>query len=179
MGADVLYRLDRLTAELGLDRQRARLWALAQTVAWTIGGDRVASHVNRDVVARGRPVGIAQELATTVSSALHPEGKDLRTPSALPGRAEEMPVKERHLVLGTPLTPPFPEGTERAVFGLGCFWGAERIFWQAPGVYTYGGLRRWHHPEPDVRASVLRADKSTPRSSWSSSTPSRSPTSTC
>ena len=41
----VLYRLDRLTAELGLDRQRARLWALAQTVAWTIGGGRVASHV--------------------------------------------------------------------------------------------------------------------------------------
>ena len=65
------------------------------------------------------------------------KAKDLPTPeTALPGRAEEMPVKERHLVLGTPLTPPFPEGTERAVFGLGCFWGAERIFWQAPGVYT-------------------------------------------
>jgi peptide-methionine (S)-S-oxide reductase len=47
-----------------------------------------------------------------------------------------MPVPERHAVLGTPLKPPFPEGLERAVLGLGCFWGAERIFWQTPGVYT-------------------------------------------
>ena len=43
---------------------------------------------------------------------------------------------DRHLVLDTPFTPPFPEGLERAVFGMGCFWGAERMFWQAPGVYT-------------------------------------------
>ena len=65
------------------------------------------------------------------------KAKDLPTSeTALPGRAESMPVAERHLVLGTPLTPPFPEDTEQAVFGLGCFWGAERIFWQAPGVYT-------------------------------------------
>ena len=42
----------------------------------------------------------------------------------------------RHEVLGTPLEPPFPEGLEQAIFGLGCFWGAERVFWQAPGVYT-------------------------------------------
>jgi peptide-methionine (S)-S-oxide reductase len=55
---------------------------------------------------------------------------------ALPGRDEAMPVPERHDVLGTPLTPPFPEGLEQAVFGLGCFWGAERVFWRAPGVYT-------------------------------------------
>jgi peptide-methionine (S)-S-oxide reductase len=55
---------------------------------------------------------------------------------ALPGRAEQMPVPERHEVLGTPLVPPFPEGLERAVVGMGCFWGAERVFWQAPGVYT-------------------------------------------
>jgi peptide-methionine (S)-S-oxide reductase len=55
---------------------------------------------------------------------------------ALPGRDEPMPLPERHDVLGTPLAPPFPEGLEQAVFGLGCFWGAERVFWRAPGVYT-------------------------------------------
>jgi peptide-methionine (S)-S-oxide reductase len=56
--------------------------------------------------------------------------------SALPGRDQPMPVPERHQVLGTPLRPPFPEGIETAIFGMGCFWGAERIFWEAPGVYT-------------------------------------------
>jgi peptide-methionine (S)-S-oxide reductase len=55
---------------------------------------------------------------------------------ALPGRAESMPVPARHEVLGTPLAPPFSDGLERAVVGMGCFWGAERVFWQAPGVYT-------------------------------------------
>ncbi|HEY3019756.1 MAG TPA: peptide-methionine (S)-S-oxide reductase MsrA [Solirubrobacteraceae bacterium] len=55
---------------------------------------------------------------------------------ALPGRAEAMPVPARHDVLGNPLTPPFPERLQTAVFGLGCFWGAERLFWQAPGVWT-------------------------------------------
>jgi peptide-methionine (S)-S-oxide reductase len=56
--------------------------------------------------------------------------------SALPGRGREMPVPERHFVLGTPLRPPFPAGFETAVVGMGCFWGAERVFWQAAGVYT-------------------------------------------
>ena len=55
---------------------------------------------------------------------------------ALPGRGTEMPVADRHLVLDAPLHPPFPDGIETAVFGLGCFWGAERLFWNAPGVYT-------------------------------------------
>ena len=55
---------------------------------------------------------------------------------ALPGRDETMPVPAAHEVLGNPIAPPFPEGLEQAVVGLGCFWGAERIFWQAPGVYT-------------------------------------------
>jgi peptide-methionine (S)-S-oxide reductase len=55
---------------------------------------------------------------------------------ALSGRDSEMSVADRHAVLGTPLKPPFPEGLEQAVFGMGCFWGAERIFWEAPGVYT-------------------------------------------
>jgi peptide-methionine (S)-S-oxide reductase len=55
---------------------------------------------------------------------------------ALPGRAEPMSVTAPHLVLGTKLTPPFPEGLEQAVFGMGCFWGAEKKFWSVPGVYT-------------------------------------------
>ena len=56
---------------------------------------------------------------------------------ALPGRdARPYTVPEAHFVLGTPLEPPFPEGVETAIFGMGCFWGAERGFWQAPGVYT-------------------------------------------
>jgi peptide-methionine (S)-S-oxide reductase len=55
---------------------------------------------------------------------------------ALPGRDTPIVVPGRHFVLGTPIGPPFPEGTEQAIFGLGCFWGAERMFWQAPGVVT-------------------------------------------
>jgi peptide-methionine (S)-S-oxide reductase len=55
---------------------------------------------------------------------------------ALPGRSEAMPVAPAHAVLGTPMTPPFPEGMQQAVFGLGCFWGAERKFWQVEGVFT-------------------------------------------
>ena len=55
---------------------------------------------------------------------------------ALPGRPDPIPVPDRHFVLGTPLKPPFPEGLQTAVVGMGCFWGAERIFWQAEGVYS-------------------------------------------
>ena len=55
---------------------------------------------------------------------------------ALPGREREMPVATRHTVLGTPLRPPFPDGLEQAIVGIGCFWGAEKVFWQVPGVYT-------------------------------------------
>jgi peptide-methionine (S)-S-oxide reductase len=55
---------------------------------------------------------------------------------ALPGRAQRMPVPKAHFVNGAPLEPPFPEATELALFGLGCFWGAERKFWQTPGVFS-------------------------------------------
>ncbi len=55
---------------------------------------------------------------------------------ALPGGTETMPVPARHFVNGNPLEPPFRAGLETAVFGLGCFWGAERAFWQTAGVYT-------------------------------------------
>ncbi len=55
---------------------------------------------------------------------------------ALPGRSETMRVPERHFVNGQPLQPPFPDGLETAMFGLGCFWGAERAFWRVDGVYT-------------------------------------------
>src|SRR3954471_13308813 len=68
---------------------------------------------------------------------------------ALPGRDEKMVVPTRHEALGTPLEPPFPEGFERLVVGLGCFWGAERVFWKAPGVYTTAvGYAGGHTPNP-------------------------------
>ena len=81
--------------------------------------------------------------------------KNMTMPSpdaALSGREAPMEGLGEHLVLGTPLTPPFPDGTEQAIFGMGCFWGAERLFWEAPGMYTTaagyaGGLT----PNPSYR----------------------------
>ena len=68
---------------------------------------------------------------------------------ALPGRDEAMQVPERHEVLGTPLQPPFPDGMEQLVVGMGCFWGAERVFWQADGVYTTAvGYAGGYTPNP-------------------------------
>ena len=71
---------------------------------------------------------------------------------APPGRSEPMPVADAHVVSGTPLSSPFPDGLQRAVFGMGCFWGAERGFWTLPGVFTTavgyaGGLT----PNPTYR----------------------------
>ncbi|MBO0728858.1 MAG: peptide-methionine (S)-S-oxide reductase MsrA [Acidimicrobiaceae bacterium] len=68
---------------------------------------------------------------------------------ALPGREAEMPVPETHLVNGHPLRPPWPEGFQQAVFGLGCFWGAERRFWTEPGVWTTAvGYAGGYTPNP-------------------------------
>jgi peptide-methionine (S)-S-oxide reductase len=68
---------------------------------------------------------------------------------ALGGRDTPIPVPDRHFVLGTPLKPPFPEGLQTAVVGMGCFWGAERVFWQAEGVYTTAaGYAGGYTPNP-------------------------------
>ncbi|MGB5425924.1 MAG: peptide-methionine (S)-S-oxide reductase MsrA, partial [Gammaproteobacteria bacterium] len=77
----------------------------------------------------------------------------LPTPSeALPGRDERMPVPEKHFVNGNPLQAPFPDGLEQALFGLGCFWGAERKFWETPGVYTTAvGYAAGITPNPDYK----------------------------
>ena len=75
-------------------------------------------------------------------------GKD----QALPGRAAALPTADRHYVHGRPLQPPFPEGIMQAMFGAGCFWGAERKFWQLDGVYTTAvGYAGGYTPNPVYR----------------------------
>jgi peptide-methionine (S)-S-oxide reductase len=82
-------------------------------------------------------------------------GKPKTIPSkaeALPGRAERMAVPETHHVNGARLEEPFPDGLEKAMFGMGCFWGAERKFWQRRGVYTTAvGYAAGHTPNPTYR----------------------------
>jgi peptide-methionine (S)-S-oxide reductase len=71
---------------------------------------------------------------------------------ALPGRSQAMPVPERHFVLGTPLVGPFPPGLKLIQLGMGCFWGAEKQFWQLPGVFTTAvGYAGGHTPNPTYR----------------------------
>jgi peptide-methionine (S)-S-oxide reductase len=81
--------------------------------------------------------------------------KSLKAPSkdqALPGREARMPVPAAHFVNGHPLQPPFPDGFRRAMFGMGCFWGAERKFWELRGVYTTAvGYAAGHTPNPTYR----------------------------
>src|SRR5690349_1251095 len=72
--------------------------------------------------------------------------------AALPGRSQKMPVPDTHFVNGARLQAPFPDGLQQAVFGLGCFWGAERKFWQLPGVYTTAvGYAAGYTPNPTYR----------------------------
>jgi len=82
-----------------------------------------------------------------------PHSRKLAMPKpdqALPGRNERMPVPAKHFVNGNPLVPPFPAGTELAMFGLGCFWGAERKFWPERGVFsTAAGYAAGYTPNPD------------------------------
>lgn len=79
-------------------------------------------------------------------------GKKLKMPApedALPGRSEAMPVPDQHYVNGNPLKPPYPEGLELAMFGMGCFWGAERRFWELDGVFsTAVGYAGGYTPNP-------------------------------
>ena len=81
---------------------------------------------------------------------VNPEKLRLPRPEeALPGRATKMPVPERHFINGHALVAPFPAGLHQAVFGMGCFWGAERKFWQTPGVWsTAVGYAGGHTPNP-------------------------------
>ncbi len=76
----------------------------------------------------------------------------IRPEQALPGRDATMPVPDEHFVNGHPLVPPFPAGLQQAVFGLGCFWGAERKFWQTRGVYTTAvGYAGGYTPNPTYK----------------------------
>ena len=78
------------------------------------------------------------------SKALMPDAKD-----ALKGRSEPIPTASTHYVKKTPLKGPYPEGAQKALFGMGCFWGAERIFWKLPGVYvTAAGYTGGYTPNP-------------------------------
>jgi peptide-methionine (S)-S-oxide reductase len=87
---------------------------------------------------------IPQAMTFSSKKLILPEPKD-----ALPGRNMPMPVTNRHFVTGNPIAPPFPENMEQAMFGMGCFWGAERKFWQCPGVFsTAVGYTGGYTPNP-------------------------------
>ena len=114
--------------------------------------------------ARSRPRLAATEDTQMLDALLYGRKKTTMVDpeDALPGRqAPSFRVPERHEVLGTPLEGPFPSGLETAIFGLGCFWGAERLFWDlAGGLQHRRRLRRRLHPVPHLRGGLLRQDGS-------------------
>jgi peptide-methionine (S)-S-oxide reductase len=86
------------------------------------------------------------------ASLMEKKNRMVSAAEALPGRSQPMPVPAAHHVNGRPLLPPYPEGLEIAEFGLGCFWGAERRFWQTPGVWvTAAGYAGGYTPNPDYK----------------------------
>ena len=87
---------------------------------------------------------------------------------ALPGRAESMRIPVAHEVLGNPLIPPFPDGFETIVVGMGCFWGAERLFWQHAGVWTTA----W---SPADRATCMKVKMASSAPEWTSTSAPESP----
>ena len=83
-----------------------------------------------------------------------------RPDEALPGRSQAMPIPARHYVNGAALAGPWPDGTRTAIFAFGCFWGAEKDFWETPGVVAHRRrLRRRLHAEPHVRRGLHRPDR--------------------
>ena len=79
---------------------------------------------------------------------------------ALPGRPDPIAIPDTHYVNGARLAPPWPDGTRTAIFGFGCFWGAEKTFWQTPGVIsTAVGYAGGMTPEPDLSRGLLRPDR--------------------
>src|SRR3546814_11225670 len=89
-------------------------------------------------------------------------GSMIAAEDALPGRGETMPGPTQHHGNGAPLTPPFPEGTEQIILGMGCFWGVERIFWQLEGVVTTAaGYAGGYTPNPTYEEVCSGDRKST------------------
>ncbi|MGY4283476.1 hypothetical protein ACVWXO_002696 [Bradyrhizobium sp. LM2.7] len=100
---------------------------------------------------------------------------------ALPGRAQPLPTATTHFVNGAKLKPPYPVGLEQAVFGLGCFWGAERKFWElGEGIHvTAVGYAGGHTPNPTYEEGPVRVAPATPKWCWSCSIRRRFRTSAC
>src|SRR5947208_972980 len=100
-------------------------------------------------VWRTAPVGLSRRPRLDHMLFFREKTKMIDRERALAGREQKMVTSSRHDVLGTPLEPPFPDNLEQAVLGMGCFWGAERMFWSIPGVYTTAvGYAGGYTPNP-------------------------------